>query len=424
MASVVINYGEYILSHYWPDRFSPGTRVDRQTKSPLFRLPPELRLQIYYQYCPHYNGEPPRGRRVIVTPNKNSLALLKAFVSQIRRLRVTGDTYRVQEGLLDFDPRYPCRYRKYPLSSALRKLPFLDLDELTVLGGNLKRRRNQVALYDLTAHSTGWKKLRYVCAVQQGCCDRDMNCQWPRSYDSVFLRGLQTALRFRDGDSTKSIDQSLIEIYHADRFGRTGAIMDPTTRSLSPDLAPGPKARVYWSTFPKPPFASIHGDNELETMVVLYRRSRTRIPTSPFYQVSSPALGKEFRPLWLALDPSFLEESHTLCWHHVPYINYVEFGRPFPTWMNQYHVRIPRDDLFITQWKDEHDLNVIRQGSEYNSFEIHGIANFPVFEDIYRDAEDVCVHVIREDEQEWETKWEEKWNEWGDRAAKALRESA
>ncbi|KAK3371892.1 hypothetical protein B0H63DRAFT_401559 [Podospora didyma] len=82
----------------------------------------------------------------------NLSALPVATLSKLRQMRVSGDVLMINPS---FNPNPLC------LDSALKLLPGLQLDQLTVLSGH-ENRRHYDGLSRLIKHSNGWKTLRYI----------------------------------------------------------------------------------------------------------------------------------------------------------------------------------------------------------------------------------------------------------------------
>ncbi|KAK7427584.1 hypothetical protein QQZ08_005859 [Neonectria magnoliae] len=174
-------------------RSGPGT--EPQEASPLFRIPRELREQIYSELFSSTrlsHGEKAAGRIgcIRVVPAANSLALLRTCrrvrdeigdswlgrvlfnfehpealldkltalphetIQRIRQVRVRGDTIMLSYPGEDYDVYYR-------LVSALKLLPGLRLDRLTVLGLPSAEVRYDT-LNRLVLEGDGWKELCYI----------------------------------------------------------------------------------------------------------------------------------------------------------------------------------------------------------------------------------------------------------------------
>ena len=179
--------------------------VDLQEGSPFFQvLPQEIRDHVYTQlfsstrFIIHERLRGPCGTCLYSSPDircaPNGLALLYAcrrarreiggswvrhvllsfetitamldtltilprdILSNIRHIRVNGDSFSIY---------VPGQYTTtYPIASAFKLLPGLQLDQLTVLGGQAGQINYQ-ALDSLIREGSGWKTLRYLCRTSE-----------------------------------------------------------------------------------------------------------------------------------------------------------------------------------------------------------------------------------------------------------------
>ncbi len=94
-----------------------------------------------------------------ITAMLDTLTILpRHILSNIRHLRVNGDSFSIY---------VPGQFTTtYPIASAFKLLPGLQLDQLTVLGGHAGQINYQ-ALDSLIREGSGWKTLRYLCRTSE-----------------------------------------------------------------------------------------------------------------------------------------------------------------------------------------------------------------------------------------------------------------
>ncbi|KAM3422969.1 hypothetical protein BST61_g448 [Cercospora zeina] len=273
--------------------------VNPQSASHLMQLPQELRDSIYdhvfstTRFC---FGERAVGRididtrRVVSAHRGKSLALLRTckrthseigtrwlsqtlfhfedpgalldklasvsddIRSQIRYLRVSGDSLKVTWG---YDEVY------WPTAQALKMLPGLNLDRLTILG-HKHPRISYDTLDNLIKYSSGWRELYYLSHTSEM-----LGFLSPLSLPSK--RRLpqpatwQQALNERDGAG------SSVTIFRSNSPTR-GSVLDPTKRNvLHQHLRPGQTAANYWMNEQKTLLGP--GEREKELLVIVERGS-------------------------------------------------------------------------------------------------------------------------------------------------------
>lgn len=242
-----------------------------QTLSPLLQLPGELRNQIYnclFASTRLTFGERRTGRITHKTmrPALNSLAILRvcrqinqeagslwlgeilfnfehvedlldrfstlpsSTLSQIRNVR-TGGRPLVLQPIGDDDVVY------YRLAWALKLLPGMRLDSLTVLGSS-----GGVVAYDtlggLIKHGNGWRELHFITANSEmlGFAKVDMfmaDPYWrrpqPSTWNDILLR--------RDGANSGAS----VTVYRSTQSHSPGTVLDPHTRQTFEQKVPSPK---------------------------------------------------------------------------------------------------------------------------------------------------------------------------------------
>lgn len=189
-------------------------------------------------------------------------------LAKIRHMRV-GRNARLKIGRIG--PRY------YPLVSALKLLPGLRLDQLTVFGP-LVTIENYELLDGLVEDGNGWKILRYLCchsAMLGFASEHDnphLRPSWeanPNYWRKLQPKHWQTVLEARDGAASNPS----VTVYRAkDSERRSGAMFDPSRR-VKFEQKPHPSQDLRADVFPADPELMAEGENEKELMVVARRGS-------------------------------------------------------------------------------------------------------------------------------------------------------
>ncbi|KAK7424067.1 hypothetical protein QQX98_000677 [Neonectria punicea] len=282
-------------------RSGPGT--EPQEASPLFRIPRELREQIYSQLFSSTrlsHGEKAAGRigRIRVVPAANSLALLRTCrrvreeigdswlgrvlfnfehpealldkftalphdtIQRIRQVRVRGDTIMLS---------YPDDDVFYRLVSALKLLPGLRLDRLTVLGLPSAEVRYDT-LNRLVLEGGGWKELCYISHDSALLGYAESSNPFSPVQDDRYLRKpqplhWQKALEDRDGKSSAPS----VTIYRSAKPHTEGSIFNPNMRK--PYQQTPPKDEKERDQYGRVEDAGLMADGERhkEIMVIIKR---------------------------------------------------------------------------------------------------------------------------------------------------------
>ncbi|KAK4237013.1 hypothetical protein C8A03DRAFT_35052 [Achaetomium macrosporum] len=164
-------------------------------------------------------------------------ALPADILSRIRHVRVgSADLVFTAPGDAGVDPVHPLLslYPVYPLASALKLLPGLRLDQLTVLGhprdscdGDGMRYYDR--LNGLIEHGNGWKTLRYICHTSALLGFKVQLHPWESSPE--FCRDpqpkhWQAVMQGRDGIGSSAS----VTVYRAQEPAVYGSILDPSKR--------------------------------------------------------------------------------------------------------------------------------------------------------------------------------------------------
>ncbi|RYP68275.1 hypothetical protein DL771_006777 [Monosporascus sp. 5C6A] len=282
--------------------------LDLQLSSPLFRLPQELRDQVYsylFARTRISRGErqdPSENRRIRTRPSPHGLAILRACrrasdeigdrwlgevtfnfedqatmldaltilpaekMSKIRHLRVRGQ--KLELGFPGGSEFRAC----YGLASTLKLLPGLRLDTLTVFG-DANYRQSYETLDELVREGSGWRELRFI---SPGCAllgyvntlplfvDNTQECRFWRKPQPADWQG---ALDSRDGETSGPS----VTVYRSTQLGCCGSVLDERTRELYEQEVP--QDRLSTEDF------GIWGDKELladggykKEMMVVARR--------------------------------------------------------------------------------------------------------------------------------------------------------
>lgn len=287
-----------------------SAKVNPQTGSLLFqRLPQEIRDHICTQlfYSTRFTvGERPTGRIGVVKikPAPNGLALLRTCrraqleigdswlryvlfcfedtktmldklsalsvdtLSKLRHMRVSGDTLMLS--YFDADVFYR-------LVSALKLLPGLQLDQLTVLGGH-GIQVSYDTLGGLVKDGNGWETLRYICyssamlgfQSEQHIIIHPMASWTAQSeyWRKPQPKHWQTVIEGRDGVTSGPS----VTVYRAKEPGLYGSILDPSRRvkfEQKPHLGQDLRADV----FPADPQLMTGDEQKKELMVIVKRGS-------------------------------------------------------------------------------------------------------------------------------------------------------
>jgi hypothetical protein len=273
-----------------------------QPESPLLRLPGELREQIYdflFVSTRVTFGERSTGRigRRTLKPAPHSLALLRvcrqiykeckyfwlsrvlfnfesveslldklsplplATLSQIRHVRTRGDTLMLSPPDADDDVYYR-------LVWALKLLPGLQLDTLTVLG-QTQGPLDYETLEGLIEHGDGWRELRYITSdsTMLGFEKHSMfmaNPYWrrpqPTTWNDILLK--------RDDVDSKPT----VAIYRSTQSKNPGTVMNKATRQIVDQMILPPSDLEAFGVEEDPQFVG-RGEKEKELLVVV-KRSR------------------------------------------------------------------------------------------------------------------------------------------------------
>ncbi|KAJ7724862.1 hypothetical protein B0H16DRAFT_1665957 [Mycena metata] len=249
--------------------------LNAQLGSLFMQLPREMRDEIY----PHlfFSTRLVWGHRALgridqlrITSAPNALALLRSC----RQVRAEiGNTWLQQvlfvfedpNSMLDKLANIPTttlaliRYARisgetdsiyYRTSQALKLLPGLALNRLTILGPRDHEVSYQT-LSMLVRHGAGWKELYYL------------------SHNSAFLAypaGWQRALEARDGTNSGAS----VAIYTANAPRCPGAVLDPATRVAFTQTLPAGCDLDTYGTFEDAALMK-HGEREKEVLVVVKR---------------------------------------------------------------------------------------------------------------------------------------------------------
>lgn len=242
-----------------------------QTLSPLLQLPGELRNQIYnclFASTRLTFGERNTGpiTRKIMRPAINSLAILRVCrqINQEARSLWLGEilfSFEVVKNLLDKFSTLPSSTLSqirnvrtgghplmlqpiggdddvfYKLAWALKLLPGMNLDNLTVLGSSGGAIAYD-ALGGLIKHGNGWRELHFITANSEmlgfakvrtfmaGPCWRKPQ---PSTWNDILLR--------RDGANSGAS----VTIYRSTQSHSPGTVIDPRTRQIFEQKVPSPK---------------------------------------------------------------------------------------------------------------------------------------------------------------------------------------
>ncbi|RYP09133.1 hypothetical protein DL765_008558 [Monosporascus sp. GIB2] len=282
--------------------------LDRQLSSPLFRLPQELRDQVYsYLFArtriSHGERQDPSGdRRLRIRPSPHGLAILRACrrasyeigdrwlgevtfnfedqvtmldaltalpaekLSKMRHLRVRGRK-------LELGFRGGSNFRAcYSLASTLKLLPGLRLDTLTVLG-DADYRHGYETLDELVREGSGWRELRFVspsCALLGYANTMPLftdDTQERRFWRKPQPADWQGALDDRDGETSGPS----VTVYRSTQRACCGSVLDERTREIYEQEVP--QDRLSMEDF------GIWGDKELladggheKEMMIVVRR--------------------------------------------------------------------------------------------------------------------------------------------------------
>ncbi|RYP48550.1 hypothetical protein DL768_005589 [Monosporascus sp. mg162] len=286
-----------------------SAKVNPQTGSLLFqRLPQEIRDHIWTQlfYSTRFTfGERPTGRigRVKIKPAPNGLALLRTCrraqleigdswlrhvlfcfenieamldklsalsvdtLSKLRHMRVSGDTLMLS---------YPDDDVFYRLVSALKLLPGLQLDQLTVLGGR-GIQVNYGTLGGLIKDGNGWKTLRYICyssAMLGFPSEHNIShpmANWeaqPEYWRKPQPKHWQTVMEGRDGVASNPS----VTVYRAKEPALYGSIVDPSRR-VKFEQKPHHGQDLRADMFPADPELMAGDEQKKELMVIVKRGS-------------------------------------------------------------------------------------------------------------------------------------------------------
>ncbi|KAJ7167600.1 hypothetical protein C8R46DRAFT_1034265 [Mycena filopes] len=223
-----------------------------QAGSLFMQLPPELRYEIYR--CLFFSTRLVHADigtswlQQVLFAFEDPDTMLDKFanipsstLALIRHARISGDPLMLS---------WPEDDVYYRTSQALKLLPGLALDRLTVLGSRIPEVSYQT-LSMLVRHGAGWKELYYLSHRSTVLAYKDDPEDWfgvvgdPDQYR--YLRvpqpaGWQRALEARDGATSGAS----VVIYRANAPRRPGAVLDPTTRvAFAQTLPAGRNLRTY-----------------------------------------------------------------------------------------------------------------------------------------------------------------------------------
>ncbi|SPQ18238.1 595b4278-7ac7-4ce7-ba6c-15d2eeaa20f0 [Thermothielavioides terrestris] len=283
--------------------------VDPQTGSLLFqRLPQEIRNLIWTQlFCSTrftFGQRPAKGyHKAWFRPAGNGLALLRTCrrarleigdswlryvtfcfedietmldrlsarpidtLSKLRHMRIRGDLFKLSHS--DYDVHHR-------LVSALKLLPGLRLDQLTVLGGGAPHVCYD-ALTGLIKHGNGWNTLRYICHTsemlgfpleQSISHPRDRWKAQPQYWRKPQPKHWQTIMEARDGVASNPS----VVVYRAKEPAKYGSILDPSRR-VKFEQKPRHGQNLREDTFPADPELMTGDEPKKELLVIVKRGS-------------------------------------------------------------------------------------------------------------------------------------------------------
>jgi len=308
-------------------------RREQETIPFFTKLPQEMRDEIYHQVFSNTRvawGRRPADRNLAVRfkPAPNALALLRTcrrirdeigdtwlgkvlfhfeeleemldkltplpvqIVSKLRHIRVSGKALTLHS--------FPFNYN-LSLASALKLIPSLRLDTLTVFGSLAGRVVAQYeSLNKLIRGSSGWKELRYICRFSTILGYAEGSIIWSVPSDNLLRRpqpsDWQSALNDRDGDSQPSvaiyrsktvtnymdpIDSLMINPSNWERYEQ------PIPGTKEDDLKFGLAADAKITT----------GDEEHKEVLIIVRRGKavgyeTKITTAPLPAASGETVNQ------------------------------------------------------------------------------------------------------------------------------------
>ncbi|KAK4099649.1 hypothetical protein N658DRAFT_429511 [Parathielavia hyrcaniae] len=175
-------------------------------------------------------------------------------------MRVRGDTLMLS---YDDDDVY------YRLVSAIKLLPGLQLDQLTVLGGH-GSHVNYDTLDGLIKESNGWKTLRYIgySSAMLRFPGDPLTTYSPNYWRTPQPRHWQMVMEGRDGAASNPS----VTIYLAQEPGRYGSILDPARR-VKFEQKPHHSQDRRPDVFPADPELMSEDCQKRELMVIVRRGS-------------------------------------------------------------------------------------------------------------------------------------------------------
>ncbi|KAJ3549308.1 hypothetical protein NM208_g576 [Fusarium decemcellulare] len=320
-----------------PQPPSPNT----QESSPLFRLPVELRAEIYSRVfsttrISHGLKAISVTSRFWISPAENSLTLLRTcrrvrgeigdsclgqvlfsfehprdmlekftalphqIVGKIRCLRLRGNA---------FDVAYrSARHDTYCyLFNVFKLLPGLCLDQLTILGP-LGDTLSYESIDNLVSMGSGWKELRYITYSSKVLAYKVPiqveTMYWPRRKPQP--DHWQKVLEDRDGKSSAPS----VTIYRAIEPKRHGAILDPAARQVYRQEAPQTEIELADYGREEDAYLIAPGEREKEVMVVVKRgfgadyEEKGNYPEIPRFGGGTP------RRVWFKLKDMSLDKMY------------------------------------------------------------------------------------------------------------------
>lgn len=286
-----------------PKNKNVSAAADDQKRSALFQIPQEVRNKIYRHLFSDTRislGERAVSRigclRIVPAPNALSLlstcrrsrdeigrtwlhqvlfsfedvqtmmdkltALPNGTLSQIRHLRIRGETL-----MLSYDDD-DVHYR---LVHALKLLPGLQLDSLTVLnlyGGAV----SYDVLNTLIKYGQGWKELRYISHSSQLLgYTQELDMFYDKQFDEQYQRKPQPAnwasiMNSRDGLASRPS----VTVYRSTLAGKTCSVINRKTRLHFEQELPSPGDEALFGTR-EDPFLMSPDEKSKELMVVVRR---------------------------------------------------------------------------------------------------------------------------------------------------------